>query len=224
MAALTRSLEQLILKSDPYLDFPYQDYDQDLQGCGSHDPIFAQVIQAIAPSLILEVGSWKGASAIHMAELLKTYHPSPAQDFTIVCIDTWLGAIEHIDDSIEFGIGKHRNYGYPNIYYQFLANVMYANHQDCIVPFPNTSIIAARFLRKYQIQADVIYIDASHEEEDVYMDLTSYWSLLRSGGVIFGDDWDAGSLGYGVICAVNRFVKEKQLNLQVQGNKWLIQK
>jgi hypothetical protein len=224
MPTLTRSLEQLILKSNPYSGFSYQNYTQDLQGWGSHDPIFSQVIQAIAPSLILEVGSWKGTSAIHMVDLLKKYHPSPDQNFTIVCIDTWLGAIEHIDDSIEFGIEKYRQHGYPHLYDQFLANVMYANHQDWIVPFPNTSLIAARFLRKQQIQADLIYIDASHEEEDVYADVTNYWQLLRSGGIMFGDDWDAGALGYGVICAVNRFVKEKGLNLQVQGNKWLVQK
>lgn len=220
MGQIARSLTSSILKSDPYLNFPSQDYPQDMQGWGSHDPIFAQILSAIAPSIILEIGTWKGVSAIYMAELLKTKE----HDFAIICIDTWLGGIEHIDDSISISIDDTRKHGYPTLYYQFLANVIHTGHQDCIVPFPNTSAIAARFLLKRQIQADLIYIDASHDEEDVYADLSNYWKILRSGGVMFGDDWDAGALGYSVICAVNRFVKEKQLNLQVQGNKWVIQK
>ena len=118
-----------------------------------------------------------------------------------------------------------RRHGYPTVYYQFLANVLYAGLQDYIVPLPNTSGIAARFLEKLKIQADLIYIDGSHDEEDVYADLASYWKLLRPTGVLIGDDWGAGQMEFGVICAVNRFMtKERQLKVQVWDNKWFVQK
>jgi hypothetical protein len=227
MPTLTQSLQKLILNGDPYQDFPLQDYPQDMQGWCSNDPLFEQVIDSRKPTLILEVGTWKGASAIHMAELMKQKRAASGEfqrDFAIVCIDTWLGGVEHIDGSIQLGFEVKRRHGQLDLYNQFLANVIYTKHQDCIVPFPNTSLIAARFLRKKQIHADLIYIDASHDEEDVYADLTHYWHILRQGGVMFGDDWDSGPLGYGVICAVNRFMKEKQSSFQVQGHKWILTK
>jgi hypothetical protein len=227
MAALAQLLQKLILNEDPYQDFPLNDYPPDLQGWSSDDPLFEQVIDSRIPTLILEVGTWKGASATHMAELMKRKRSAtgePQKDFAIVCIDTWLGGVEHIDSSIQLGFEVKRKRGQLDLYNQFLANVIHTKHQDCIVPFPNTSLIAARFLRQKQIFADMIYIDASHEEDDVYADLTHYWPILRQGGVMFGDDWDAGPLGYGVICAVNRFMKEKQLSFQVQGHKWILTK
>lgn len=223
METLAQTLQQLISRGNPFADFPHQDYPVDMQGWGSSDPLFSQLIEAVAPRLVLEVGTWKGASALHMAELIKKQRASvePAQQgFAIVCIDTWLGGVEHADPSISLGFSVPRKYGRIELYHQFLANVIHQKHQDCIVPFPSTSLIAARFFRKVGIKADLIYIDASHDEEDVYADVSSYWNILRPGGVMFGDDWDAGPVGYGVICAVNRFVKEHELAFQVQGNKW----
>jgi len=77
-------------------------------------------------------------------------------------------------------------------------------------------------LAQYQLQADMVYLDGSHDEEDVYQDLAHYWKVLRPGGLCFGDDWEA--FWYGVICGVNRFVKENELNLQVAGTKWFLRK
>ena len=76
------------------------------------------------------------------------------------------------------------------------------------------------WLRYQGIKAEMIYIDASHEEEDVYQDLREYWDLLRDGGVIFGDDytWD------GVRLAVDRFAREEKLPLTFVADKWILQK
>lgn len=90
------------------------------------------------------------------------------------------------------------------------------------MPVPNTSAIAARFLKRLGIVADAVYIDASHEEADVYEDLVHYWELLRPQGILFGDDWHA--IWYGVICAVNRFARERKLPLRVDKTQWAIRK
>jgi hypothetical protein len=79
------------------------------------------------------------------------------------------------------------------VYYQFLANIVQADLQDVIIPFPQTSPIAARWLSQFGVRADLIYIDGSHDEPDVRCDLESYRPLVADGGCLFGDDinWDS---------------------------------
>jgi hypothetical protein len=219
MGELTQILMDKLLVANPYQGFEYQDFAMDLQGGAIH-PVFRQMIEELRPQIILEVGTWKGVSAIHMASLLKEMEI----DGAVICIDTWLGGLEHLFNPSHpvWGIGQFYKHGYPTLYYQFLANVMHRGMEDTIVPLPNTSGIAARWLLHHHIQAGLIYIDGSHDEDDVYQDLVNYWKLLKKGGVMFGDDWNLDWVG--VICAVNRFVKERQLQLQIAGDKWGIQK
>ena len=143
-------------------------------------------------------------------------------DGVIVCIDTWLGGLDHISNPMtaDWDIGRYRQHGYPILYYQFLANVMHTGMQNYIVPFPNTSAIAARWLLKNGIQADIVYIDASHDEDDVHNDLVDYWKILRPGGVMFGDDWS--SYWPGVVNAVTRFSQAHDITLHTEDVNWLL--
>ena len=141
----------------------------------------------------------------------------------MICVDTWLGSIEHWKGCIRgWDIRPYLKHGYPTLYYQFLANVLHQECHDVVVPVPNTSSNAARWFSGQQIVADLVYLDGSHEEDDVYSDLCNYWKLLRPGGVLVGDDWHA--YWFGVICAVNKFVRERDLPLEISGQKWLIRK
>jgi glycosyltransferase involved in cell wall biosynthesis len=202
---------------NPYAHFNYRDYPQDLQGWGSSDPLFNQLIDQVKPKIIIEVGTWKGASAIHMAKLLQ----EKEIDGTIICVDTWLGTIENL--SGEYTMRLSRKHGWPKLYYQFLANVMYNNVHDCIVPLPVSSNIAARWLQQKDFKADLIYIDASYDAKDVYVDITQYWELVKPNGVMIGDDY--GDLSHiGVTTAVQQFIKERNLTLKTVRNKWWLQK
>ncbi|MBW4595852.1 MAG: class I SAM-dependent methyltransferase [Brasilonema angustatum HA4187-MV1] len=218
--ALAQSLLTRLYTVSPYEDFDYQAIPLNLQGWGSTDLIFDKLISTVQPRLILEVGTWKGASAIHMASLLK----EKGIDTAIVCIDTWLGGLEHLihKEDPELGLSNLRKHGYPTLYYQFLANVMHQGFQDRIVPFPSTSNIAAKWFEHYQIKADLIYIDSSHDQHDVYQDLKNYWQLLTHGGIMFGDDWSEPWRG--VIAAVSEFAKVQQLDVKVDGQKWFFRK
>lgn len=222
MGLIARSWLEKLHPVSPYQDFNYQDFPVDLQGWGSKHPIFEQLITELQPHLILEVGTWKGASALHMASILRQQQ----LDAAIICIDTWLGGIEHV---LPLGdrppdLQAFQRHGYPTLYYQFLANVMHTELHDYIVPFPNTSSIAARWLSFHAVQADLVYIDASHDAEDVYQDLVNYWDLVRLNGVMLGDDWRAEWPG--VISAVTRFVEQQggKVNLELANNKWLLRK
>lgn len=211
-------LMKLLHAQNPYADFPLADYPEDLQGWGSQSPAFAELLSKVKPQRIIEVGTWKGGSAIHMAGLVKQQGLA-AQ---IICVDTWLGAVEFWTDQSDperYQALKCRN-GYPTVYYQFLANVIHRGCQDVIVPFPQTSTIGALWFRRFGVTADLIYIDGSHEEDDVYADLVSYWDLVRPGGVLVGDDWGWD----GVRLAATRFARENGLTVTQLADKWYLEK
>ena len=158
---------------------------EDSRGWNSCSDIFKNLIIKTNPSVIVEVGTWKGASAINMAKILKELN----LDCKIYCVDTWLGALEFWTN---YAHTEERDlmlkHGYPQIYYQFLSNVVHNNLQDYILPLPLPSNIAYKVLLSEGIGADLIYIDGSHEYEDVKSDIQNYKKILKSGAVMFGDD------------------------------------
>lgn len=191
----------------------------DLQGWNGNSKFFGELITNIKPTTIIEVGSWKGQSAVNMGKKVKELNLNTQ----IYCVDTWLGAIEFWTN---LGSSNERNLqllnGYPQVYYQFLSNVVHSELQDVILPFPNTSENGYRYFSHYGITSEMIYIDASHEVDDVYRDITNYFKLLKPNGVIFGDDYVDW---VGVRDAVNQFVSENNLNLEViENNFWVIRK
>ena len=124
-------------------------------------------------------------------------------DTEIVCVDTWLGATEFWtkkEDAKRYQSLKLVN-GYPTVYYTFLKNVKKLGLEKYITPFPQTSTNAARFMFKNLVKADLIYIDGSHEYEDVKQDLESWTRVLKKNGTMFGDDYCL--YWHGVITAVN---------------------
>lgn len=207
------------MRNKLYTKDPYEGFDPQaeyLNGWGSDDPNFAAVLHDVRPKLIVEVGSWLGASAIHMAKL--------APEAQIVCVDTWLGSrefwLDHEDETRYAALNLH--YGYPSVYYQFLSNVLHAGVHDQITPFPATSLIAARLVKEWGFTPDVVYLDGSHDYADVLADLEAWWPLVHKGGVLFGDDWHVWA---DVNHAVETFVHEHHLfPADVRGRQWVLQK
>lgn len=168
---------------DPYAGFDPITYD--IQGWASYSQCFEDTIREIQPKIIVEVGTWKGASAIHMAKTCKKYY----DDFEIICVDTFLASYEHwisIDGNLPKSSLKH---GRPTIYETFLSNVVTEGLTEYITPFPIDSINGGLTLLHLDVQADLVYIDAGHEYQSVYMDLMLYRNLVRPGGHLLGDDW-----------------------------------
>lgn len=200
----------------PYAGFDPSPFPLDLQGWGSGDPAFRVLIAELRPKLIVEVGSWKGASAIHMASLCQQF----GLDTRIICIDTWLGSNEHlIGPRPEWRKALQERHGFPQLYYTFLANVLRTGHSDRIVPLANTSDHAAIVLSKLGMRPNLIYIDAAHQEEAVFRDLSHYWPLLAPGGVLLGDDFVHFP---GVRAAATRFAADNQLALEDWGEKFVL--
>jgi len=194
------------------IDFKGKTLKQDLQGWNSEHVIFRRLIDETVPKTIIEVGTWKGASAINMALICKHVW---LENTKIYCVDTWLGALEfwttHKDTPERDLMLKN---GYPSIYNQFISNVIHNKVQDMIIPVPNTSFIGAKILQHYGVKAELIYIDGSHEYEDVVSDIKSYKELCT--GVIFGDDYNWPS--------VQRAVNDSLKNIQIVDNFWIWRK
>lgn len=220
--------DALQLGKEKYFEnFDISKYGNTLEpGSMPADDLYSYWIQQIKPSIVIEVGSFLGYSAINMAKEVKRLN----LDTKIICIDTWLGNPEHYtmhkgdmkDDRLGY---KH---GYPTMYYKFVSNVIINGVQDIIQPFPFPSSIAfktlERLFNRLSIEADFIFIDGSHEEHDVSLDLYYYYQLLKEGGQLWGDDW-----GWeGVQAGVTGFVTQNgiQDKLQVLSNNvhWYIQK
>jgi len=202
---------------DIYDGFDPHSYPDDPSGWGGDSPAFAELLAETKPAFIIEVGTWKGASAIHMASLLDQLD---LPDTRILCIDTWLGALEFRADLTdpERFLALECRHGYPTVYYQFLANVCHAGQQHRIIPFPFPSNTAALWLLRTDVRADLIYIDGSHEEEDVAQDLLDYTPLLTPGGTIFGDDFDWP----GVRNAVTRHANSHRQPIRHLHDKWIL--
>ena len=83
-----------------------------------------------------------------------------------------------------------------------------------------TTIDAAQSLEDGSF--DFIYVDASHTYEDVLLDLEAWWSKLRVGGIIAGDDYyngyvDAAGYTFGVRDAVDVFFQTKNHRVYTTG-------
>ncbi len=193
-------------------------FAQDLQGWGSHHPVFEDMIRRLRPAVAIEVGVWKGAASIHMAQLLEKHDVAG----TIISIDTFLGSVEHGDAGSElFGLIPRRH-GMPLLYDQFLANVVLAGLRHRIVPLPQTATTGALLLRQKGVQAGFVHIDASHDYDDVLQDARNYWEILAPGGCMVGDDYDP--YWPGVVRAADDFARQKGVGLENQSGKWVVRK
>ncbi|NBS69496.1 class I SAM-dependent methyltransferase [bacterium] len=186
------------LSSDAYDSLDVTGHQVDLQGWvnGGFGHAFSDAIKGKDKPFVVEVGTYKGKSAVMMADIMNGQGK-------ILCVDTWLGAPEfwtHERDMPKVN-------GWPVIFYKFTKNVKTLGLQNVITPFPISSQQAADVLKYYGVQADVIYIDASHEYEAVLSDLKAWWPVLKPGGVMIGDDYDP-NCHQGVVRAVNEFFPE----------------
>lgn len=204
----------------PFTAEVYDWYEQppyaEVWGWNGEDEAFEHILTKYQPNIIIEVGTWLGQSAIHMAKL--------RPEAIIYCVDTWLGSPEMYmrwhPGFEQCQAELNRTSGYPTLYYRFLNNVVHNGCRGRIIPVPQTSHGAAMLFDHYEIKADAIYIDAGHDTESVAQDIHIWRKNVRPGGIIFGDDYDWPSVKTAVdqYCAMHDYLK-----LSIDGIKWIIE-
>ncbi len=202
-AWFTTVLDKIYQGNSPYAGFPGRRYSTDDQGWNSHHSFLDGSIKANRPNIVLELGVWKGGSAIHMAKSMRAFEHTGV----IIAVDTWLGSWEHWENEDRFA-DLITTFGYPSLYYTFLSNVVLHDVQDYIIPLPLDSGNAAFVISRKNIQPEMIHIDAGHDYDAVMSDLRRWWPILIPGGVLIADDYDpAGVVWPSVRDAVNDFLK-----------------
>jgi cephalosporin hydroxylase len=164
------------------------------------------VIQNSQPESIVEIGTWIGASAIFMSE--QTQAP-------ILCIDTFLASNEMLwrEKNVQNLVQN-----FDQIYNQFCINITSKKKNNQIAMLPMTSSAAAELFEKEQIKVDMIYLDAGHQEREVYADLQDWWPKTKKA--LIGDDYSPEWPG--VMKAADRFASENNIPIEIMDSKFIL--
>jgi predicted O-methyltransferase YrrM len=119
----------------------------------------------------VEVGTWKGRSAVFMAvEIINS-----EKKIQFDCVDTWT--------AVDTQLPKHM---YKNLYQIFLKNIEPVRH--VINPVKMLSVKAAYEYEDNSL--DFVFIDASHDYKSVLADITAWYPKVKRKGIIAGHDID----------------------------------
>jgi hypothetical protein len=162
-------------------------------------------------SHFVEIGVWKGKSAAYMA--VELFNSNKKIKFD--CIDTWDGSEEHVDPNSGFfepNLVDDKDW----LYKHFLENV--SPVKERINPIRKPSLEAANLYEDNSL--DFIFIDASHDYENVLKDIQAWYPKTKPEiGIISGHDY---SWGPEVKKAVHDFFDPLGLKVQEQEGCWVV--
>ena len=159
--------------------------------------------------VIVELGAWLGTSTRWFCENSSAH---------IISIDHWKGSIEHqgrkdVKDKL------------PRLYETFLVNCW--AFKDRITPVRMNTISGMHYIHDAGIKPDIVFVDASHEFDDVIADL-EVAHMLFPDAILTGDDWEWKNKRQGKRFTVQEAVKHfsNQIQLPVMHNSrcWMLKK
>ncbi|KAH1130304.1 hypothetical protein J1N35_001682 [Gossypium stocksii] len=212
-------LDRVFNGASPYSNFPPPYLSSFLKqkrikGWGSYGAVFQHLIKRVKPQVIIEVGTFLGASALHMVNVTRELRLQTQ----ILCLDDfrgWPGFRDRFKDI------KMIN-GDVLLFQQFMQNVIYFNATGSVLPVPFSTASGLEKLCEWGITADLIEIDAGHDFISAWGDINRAYRILRPGGVIFGHDYFTKADNRGVRRAVNLFAQMKNLKIQTDGQHWVL--
>jgi predicted O-methyltransferase YrrM len=126
-------------------------------------------------SRFVEIGCWKGRSTSYLGvEIINSGKP-----IHLYAVDPFTGSAEHAEQGLDV----------THLAETFLRNlkpVMDAMG-DRFHLYRMTSVQAAGRMRRPKF--DMVFLDGSHEVQDVAADLEAWTPKVKPGGIIAGDDW-----------------------------------
>lgn len=177
-----------------------------IQGWFDFDDLYKQIVADPKNKKLVEVGSWKGKSAMFMAVEIAL----SGRDIEFYCVDTWEGC----DD--QKGIEDVEVMKSGQLYDIFIKNIEPV--KEYIVPIRKASLEAVNDFEDNSL--DFVFIDASHAYLDVKEDLKAWWPKVKKGGVFAGHDYKHWA---GVKKAVDEFAVNNNLKASgVSKGSWLI--
>lgn len=185
-----------------------------VSGWGSRGAVFENVIRKVKPKTIIEIGTFLGASTLHMVQLTKRLN----LDTQIICLDDFRGWPGFRNQFKDIGMLN----GDALLLHQFMHNVINAKASESILFLPFSTGSGLESLCEWGIYGDLIEVDAGHDFHSAWSDINLAYKLLKPGGVMFGHDYNLAADNRGVRRAVSLFAKLNKLNVQVDGQHWVL--
>jgi len=160
----------------------------------------------------LEVGCFMGKSTAYLMQKIK----ESGKDINVSVVDMFTPECSHHNDLIKANKDKGEN-----LYKIFKENMRSLG----LIPHRT---LKGKSQEGYVINSfiddefSMIFIDAAHDYESVKADLNNFYPKLKSGGIFAGHDYGEKSCGVGR--AVDEFVKENNLKLDVITASWILTK
>lgn len=143
-----------------------------------HVPFGFDIIEAVKPKLLVELGSYNGLSYFTFCQSMIENEI----DGLCYAVDTWKGDkhTEEYDDSIYQGVAQHNREFYWG--FSYLLRMLFS---EALNHFENETI-------------DLLHIDGLHTYEAVKNDFETWYPKLRPGGIIIFHDIAARIKDFGV--------------------------
>ena len=153
---------------------------KDIPGWGDHSELFSQYVnESPIEATFVEIGSFMGRSSCCMGQLIK----NSGKNIKLHCIDTFEGS----DEICHYDIINQLTKNNSNFYKEFQKNIEYCEVDHLIESIKSKSLDACKYFEDESI--DMIYIDGSHEYQDVLDDIKFWYPKVKSGGIMYGDDY-----------------------------------
>ncbi len=166
-------------------------------GLDAHYKPFAQLVKERGYSSIIEIGTAYAGNSFHLLSNVECV-------MELICVD-------------------------PYLFYPAMPGFICQEEYDTLYEFACTRLAPwsqAEIIRKTSRHAfyelftvrDLVFLDGSHDYEDVKWECENYSKIIRSGGVLSGHDYN---IFEGVNKAVDEFAKQIGKSVQqLHGNIW----
>lgn len=159
-------------------------------------------------SLIVELGCWKGRST----SCLGVEIVNSQKDITLYCVDSW----KYFEQTEQPTSSQE---DFDKVYEEFLNNIK---------PFAYTTNVIRKESKDaaslfFNEMLDFVFIDANHSYEGVKIDIESWLSKVKKGGIIAGHDYFT-RVHPGVKQAVDELFIQDELTFIPEQNVWMVVK
>jgi predicted O-methyltransferase YrrM len=177
---------------------------QNVPGFFEHGDILfykSMVDRVQGPAHFVEVGSYKGRSSAYMA--VECANSNKGIQFD--CVDTWLGSEEHQEG---------QGFEDADVVNKRLFEVFTANMKPAEGHYRAVRMASVPAAATYDDNSlDLVFIDASHDYDNVKADIIAWLPKVKIGGVISGHDF-----GYPPVA---KAVHELLTNVSAPGTSWM---
>jgi len=150
-----------------------QHFYNNVQGHFTYSKFYTELIGKLTDGAkIVEVGVWKGQSVIYAGVEI---HNS-GKDIKVDCVDTFEGSPELMSEPLL----KDKD----GLYNLFIQNIEPLKH--ILTPVRASSIDASNLYTNKSL--DCVFIDASHDYDNVLADIQAWLPKVKKNGVLAGHD------------------------------------